>query len=143
MTAKTGKKDTETTLPITYAALISQHMLRPVRDAVDYANAAAVLDAMSGMELNSDQADYLEALSMLVEAYEDTQEEMDALHQPRGHALLVYLCEENTISAAALGRLLGVSRAQGSLLLKGKRNLTVAHARVLAERFAVTVETFL
>lgn len=43
--------------------------------------------------------------------------------------MLQYLCEENGPSGAELDRVLGVARAQASLLLKGERELTAAHTQ--------------
>ena len=76
-----GKKDTDMSiqtiqpkdLPKTYDGLMQEHMIRPIHDAVNYENACEVLDTLSGLDLNGEQAEYLEALSILVEAYEHEQ----------------------------------------------------------------------
>ncbi len=57
--------------------------------------------------------------------------------------MLRYLCEEHGINGVELGRILGVGRAQVSLLLKGKRNLTASHLQRLSERFKVSPELFI
>lgn len=97
---------------------------------------------MAGHDLNQDQEDYLEALSTLVEAYENEQHQEQHAKLSKGHRLLEYLCENNQIGGAELGRILGVSRAQGAYLLSGKRRLTVDHAVTLAKHFQVEPTLF-
>lgn len=128
-------------LPKTYGGLMREYMLRPIHDAVSYDNACTVLDVLSGLELNPEQAEYLEALSILVEAYESEMASIGGI-QVTGLDALRYLCEENGLSGGKLAELLGVSRALGVKLLSGERKLTVAHIGKLAERFRVSPELF-
>ncbi len=127
-------------LPRTYTGLLQLHMLRPIRDRVDLANACEVLDAMAGQPLNAQQEDYFEALATLVEAYE-------RLHVPppavKGLALLRHLLEANQMTASDLSRLLGRDRSLGVRILNGERQLTVAHIRKLSAHFGLTAEAFL
>lgn len=127
-------------LPETYEGLYRLHVLKPIHDSVGYDNACEVLDALSGLELNEDQAEYLEALSILVEAYEEDADESAGVS---GLEALRYLCEENNVSGGKLAEMLDVSRALGVKLLAGERNLTVAHIGKLSERFKVSPELFL
>ena len=127
-------------LPRNYQGLLALHMLRPIHDKIDYANALEILDSMAGQTLNRDQDDYFEALSLLVEAYETTH--LPGLPSKRGLPLLQHLVEENGMSAADLSRLLGTDRSLGVRILNGERNLTVDHARKLASRFQVPIAIF-
>ena len=127
-------------LPKNYQGLLALHMLRPIHDKVDYGNALEILDAMAGQNLNRDQDDYFEALSLLVEAYESAH--LPGLPSKRGLPLLQHLVEENGMSAADLSRLMGTDRSLGVRILNGERNLTVDHARKLAARFQVPMEIF-
>ncbi|WP_269523038.1 helix-turn-helix domain-containing protein [Coraliomargarita parva] len=127
-------------LPTTYEGLFRIHTLKPIHDSVGYENACEILDALSGLELNKEQSEYLEVLSILVEAYEKDCGEMAKVS---GVDALRYLCEENNLSGSKLAEMLGVSRALGVKLLAGERNLTIAHIGKLAERFKVSPELFI
>lgn len=129
-------------LPRTYEGLVHLHMLRPIHDEVELANATEVIDAMAGHKLNSDQAAYLEALSTLVEAYETEHHPIDD-SRITGLQALKYLLEENGMSAADLARLLGVDRSLGVRILAGERRLTADHLRILSKRFKVSADLFL
>ncbi len=135
--------DRNATLPATYTGLVKAFMPRPIHDQVGHDNTLAVIDAMAGRPLNDEQEEYLDLLSTLLEAYEDDllKDELESL--PRGLPMLQYLCEENDVNGAELGRILGVGRAQSSLLLKGERKLTVSHIQRLAEHFKVSAELFM
>jgi HTH-type transcriptional regulator/antitoxin HigA len=128
-------------LPKDYDRLLALHMLRPVRDPVDYANTMEILDAMAGFELTKDQEDYFEALALLAEAYET--EHLPSLPKVKGVKLLVHLLSERDKSAADLAKLLGVDRSLGVRLLNGERNLTVEHIAKLAEYFRLPAELFM
>lgn len=128
--------------PKTYAGLVHLHMLRPVHDEVDLANATEVIDALAGHKLNPDQEAYLEALSTLVEAYEEEHHPFDD-SKITGLQALKYLLEENGLSAAGLARLLGVDRSLGVRILAGERRLTADHLRILSKRFKVSADLLL
>jgi HTH-type transcriptional regulator / antitoxin HigA len=128
-------------MPRDYAGLVEMLPPRPVHDKVDLANATEVLDAMAGHDLTADQEDYLDVLSDLVEKYEQE-------HSPvrrRGSTpreRLAYLVDQAGMTASDLGRLLG-SRGLGSLVLRGRRQLSKTHIRILAEHFRLDAGYFL
>ena len=69
-------------------------------------------------------------------------------HYPRGKRvspveLLKYLMEQNSMNTTDLGELLGSGRGQASMILNGKRELSKANIRVLADRFKVSPAAFL
>jgi antitoxin component HigA of HigAB toxin-antitoxin module len=47
------------------------------------------------------------------------------------------------MSAADLSRILGTSRNLGAMILRGERQLTLAHVRTLAKHFCVSADLFL
>jgi len=128
-------------MPENYQALLSLHMLRPIRDKIDYSNALEVMNALAGHDLTEDQEDYFEALALLVEAYETSH--LPSLPNKRGLPLLRHLMEENKMSAASLSRVLDVDRSLGVRILNGERNLTIEHVKKLTARFLVPVQVFL
>ena len=129
-------------LPKTYNRLLAMHPLRPIHNDMELDHATAIIDILAGHELNADQTDYLDALSTLVEAYENAHHPLD---EPVlcGLDALRALLDDHGMSAADLARLLGVHRSMGSKLLKGERALTARHLSVLSARFKVSTDLFL
>lgn len=125
----------------TYADLVAILPPRPLHDAVDYDNAVEMMGNLIGYKLNADQEDYLEAIGVFVQRYEDEHDEtqVDTSHLS-GIDLLRHLLEANDMTGADLSRLLNASRMLGPMILRGERNLTLPHARVIAKRFHVSVE---
>ena len=120
-------------MPREYAGLVRVFPPRPIHDRVDLANATEVIDALAGHDLTPDQEDYLDVLSDLVAKYEESR---SPLRRARSTPLerLRYLMEQAGMTASDLGRLLG-SRGLGSLVLRGRRQLSKTHIRILAEYF--------
>ena len=120
-------------LPKDYAGLVRAFPLRPLHDRVDLKNATEIVDAMAGHDLTPDQEDYLDVLSDLVQKYEEA-------HWPVRRRSstplerLQYLVEQAGMTASDLGRLLG-NRGLGSLILRGHRQLSKTHIRILADHF--------
>lgn len=133
--SKTAIQNDFKALPRTYTELVAMLPPRPIHDDADLANATEVIDRLAGHALNADQEDYLEALSTFVEAYE---QERYPISDGRVSPLeaLKFLLDENGETASDLGRLLG-NRTLGSAILAGKRSLSKAHIKKLAERFKV------
>jgi HTH-type transcriptional regulator/antitoxin HigA len=129
-------------IPKTYSQLLAMHSLRPIHNDTELEHATAIIDMLAGHDLNADQADYLDVLSTLVEAYDNAH---DSLDDPTlcGLDVLRSLLAEHGMSAADLARLLGVHRSMGSKLLKGERALTARHLQMLGERFKVSAALFL
>ena len=132
-------KATEVTfksLPKEYGALCRVFLPRPIGDGIDYQNVSEVADAMAlhADEFTKDQEDYFDLLCSLLESYDAKQVKWPEIS---GVAMLKHLLVENGLHAADLSRLLGGSRNLGAMILRGDRNLTVPHIRILAERFGV------
>ena len=129
-------------LPNDYAALCRLLLPRPVRDTVDYENAAEMVEAMVlwHEDFTPDQRDYFDLLCSLIEDYD-----AEHVNWPKvaGLDVLKHLMAEHGMSPADLSRVLGASRNLGAMLLRGDRNLTLAHVRKLAEHFNVSPELFI
>jgi HTH-type transcriptional regulator/antitoxin HigA len=139
--SNTATKSNFRRLPRTYAALVAMLPPRPIHDDVDLANTSEMIDRLAGFDLNEDQEDYLEALSTFVEAYEAERFPIDDSRISPLDALKALLAEHD-MTASDLGRLLG-SRTLGAAILNGRRNLSKAHIKKLAERFKVAPGLFL
>src|SRR6266704_2879415 len=64
-------------VPKTYDQLLAMHPLRPIHNDAELDHATEIIDILAGHDLNADQADYLDVLSTLVEAYENTYYPLD------------------------------------------------------------------
>ncbi len=128
-------------MPKDYTGLCRLHMPRPIRDKVDFENIVEITDAMAGHSLTPDQDDYFDLLCRLVEDYE--KEHGPNAPKVSGLAALRHLLDEHDMSAADLARLLGVHRTLGAMILRGERQLTLAHVRKLSEHFSVSADLFL
>jgi HTH-type transcriptional regulator/antitoxin HigA len=138
---KTATKQDFRHLPTIYNALVAMLPPRPIHDDLDLANATAVIDRLAGFPLNPDQEDYLEAIATFVEAYEAEQFPVDDSQLTPLDALKTLLTEHG-MSASDLGRLLG-NRTLGTPILSGRRALSKAHIKKLAEHFKVEPGLFL
>ena len=97
---------------------------------------------IAGHRLTKDQEDYLEAISTFIEEYEN-KADPEPKKKPPAHEILRYLCQENGMSGAGLGRLLEVDRTLATRILRGERNLTVSHIQKICKRFKLSAERFI
>ena len=128
-------------IPEDYAALVAMLPPRPIHDDVELAGATEMIDRLAGFALNADQEDYLDALSTFVEAYEAAR---FPLEHPRITPLeaLKALLAEHGMNASDLGGLLH-NRTLGAAIVSGRRALSKAHVKLLADYFKVEPGLFL
>jgi HTH-type transcriptional regulator / antitoxin HigA len=128
-----------------YLKLVRKFPLRVIESESQYDAAIAFLEPLAirgEKDLNEGEADYLYALTSLVETYENE-------HYPIGpdrlkpNERLKWLADESGLSQAKLAKLLGVSQPLVSLILLGKRELTVAHIQRLSEYFHINPRYFM
>jgi len=124
-----------------YLRLVRRFPLRPLRNIKEYDIAASILDELVlRNNLSKGESDYLDALSTFVEAYDDEHFPIDTSHlNPLD--ILRFLMEQNDMTSADLGRVLG-SRSAASMILSGKRALSKTHIRKLAGRFKLDASAF-
>lgn len=118
----------------TYAGLMSTHLLRPIHDQVDAANAAEMIDLLAGHKLNGEQSDYLDLLSDLYEKWEDAQFPISAA---QGAKLLRLVLAERGEKAGDLARLLGIDPSLAYRILRGERQLTVPQIKMVARTYGL------
>src|SRR5712692_6864516 len=131
-----GKRQANRRPAPAYRALIDIFPLRPLRSERDYDAAVAVLDTLAVRpegSLDPGEQDYLDTLTMLVEAYDREHHDIGTQHRDP-LSMLKYLMQESGMTQADLGRLLG-NRASASLILNGHRHLSKSHIRTLADHF--------
>ena len=127
-----------------YMVLIDAFPLRPLRSVRDYNAAAAILDTLAVRaegSLDDGEQDYLDTLTLLVEACDREHFSLE-LEEGDPLAILKYLMRASGMTQPDLGRLLG-NRSLASLILNGHRQLSKAHIRKLAARFKVSPALFL
>ena len=139
--SKAATKGSFRRLPKVYAELVAMLPPRPIHDEVDLANASEMIERLAGFDLNGDQEDYLDALSVFVEAYEAERFPMEDTRMEPLEALKALLAEHG-MTASDLGRLLG-NRTLGAAILAGRRSLSKAHIKKLAAHFKVEPGLFL
>jgi len=129
-------------IPKTYRELCQAYLPRPIHDDAQDGEAAAMMNALAVFtRLNAEQRDYLDVLTEFVDKYDKGKK----IRWPKVSGLdaLKYLLEENGMNAADLSRILGTSRNLGAMILRGERQLTLAHVRTLAKHFSVSADLFL
>ena len=129
-------------LPKDYAGLCRLLTPRTIHDKVDFANVTEITDALAGHKLTADQEDYFDLLCRLIEDYEKEPAQFDTAKVTALDALQ-HLLDAHDLSAADLARPLDVHRTLGGMILRGERQLTLAHVRTLAKHFSVSADLFL
>ncbi len=127
-----------------YLDLISRFPLRAIRTDRDNAAAGKVLTHLLGRSsppLSEGESQYLDALIELATAYESRAYPTRS-KRASPIELVRYLMDENKMTIADLGKILG-NKTAASLVLSGKRELSKSHIRKLAARFKVNPGLFL
>ena len=142
LTHQTRRFASRADIPKSYRELCEFYLPRPIHDGAQDEEATAMMLALAGFtRLNAEQQDYLDVLTELVDEYD--QGKKIRSRKISGLESLKSLLEENGMSAADLSRILGTSRNLGAMILRGERQLTLAHVRTLAKRFRVSADLFL
>lgn len=120
--------------------------LRPIRDAVDLENAHEVMDRLAVINKPTrDQADYLDTLVLLTETFDEEENDaaIAAADKMSGLEMLKYVMENTQMTQAALARILGLTEAAVSMILRGTRSITAEHARTLGKYFKLDPGAFI
>ena len=129
-------------IPKTYRELCGLYLPRPIHDDAQDGEATAMMNALAVFtRLNAEQRDYLDVLTEFVDEFDKGKKVRWA--KISGVDTLKVLLEERGMSAADLSRILGASRNLGAMILRGERQLTLAHVRTLAKHFRVSADLFL
>ncbi|HOB73496.1 MAG TPA: helix-turn-helix domain-containing protein [Phycisphaerae bacterium] len=129
-------------LPRSFEALNRLRPLYVIHDEADYENAKVVADALVILDHPTEgQERYLETLLALMEAYEREHHAIDT-SSVKPLDVLKSLMQEHGMNGSDLGRLLG-TRQVGGAILRGERELSKEHIRILARHFNVSPALFL
>jgi antitoxin component HigA of HigAB toxin-antitoxin module len=127
-----------------YFQLVHEFPLRPIRGRAEYELAGRMLNRLLGRpngKLTRGERDYLDALVLLAADYDKKHSRFFPSKRTPQQALSDLAAEAN-IGPTELGRMLGTTHAMASLMLHGKRGITAASARALADYFKVDVGMF-
>ena len=142
MSVKAAKAIAAKDMPSRFADLVALLPPHVIRDETDYDNVIEFMDKLlARAKLTKGQTEFFETWTVLVGVYEDEHYAIDTTDKT-GLDALKYLLEQNSMTASDLGNLLG-NRSLGSKILRGERELSKTHLRILADRFKVDAGLFL
>ena len=126
-----------------YGRLLGKYRPRMIQSEEEFHRMAAELEVLDvieeSRELNAEERALQALLAHLCIEYEDR-----SVAPPTASPLdlLKFLMEQNSLRQADVVDVFG-SRAVASQVLSGKRDISKAHARRLADRFHLSVEAFI
>ncbi len=128
-----------------YLKLVRKFPLRPITTAAELETAHQVLRPLflrDESQLSAGESDYLGALALLVENYEQTHFSFPK-NASTPHERLRHLVQSAGMTPAELMKLLDISQPQASLIQSGKRELSKANVKRLAAYFKLDAAYFL
>lgn len=125
-----------------YMSLVERFPLRPIRNTRDYNRAGAILDTFVLRDLSAGERDYLDALTLIVEAYDNEHHPIPPDNRAP-HERLRALMETAGVSHAQLQKILGVAQSTVSMILNGDRGLSKSSVMKLANYFKLNPTFFL
>jgi HTH-type transcriptional regulator/antitoxin HigA len=142
MSIKAAKAVAARDMPGRFTDLVALLPPHVIRDEADYDNVIEFMDKLLARpKLTKGHTEFFETWSVLIGAYEDEHHAIETSHIS-GVDALKHLLEQNEMTASDLGVLLG-NRSLGSKILRGERELSKTHLRILANRFKVDAGLFL
>lgn len=125
-----------------YLELVRECPPRIIRSETEYERAIATLDRLSDLGLNrtADETDFLLALALFVERYE---EEHEPIPRATGLEMLRDLIETHAVTQSDVAAGTGLANSTISEILAAKRKLNVQHIAALARFFKVEPAVFL
>ena len=136
-----SKRELPENAPETYEELVRFYAPRKIHDRIAQQNATEIVDWLAVRAHTTDQVEFLDLISDLLEEYES---ELPTNLPPADRLeVLRHLVQENHISTRELGRILEVDHSVAARILKGTRSITVEHAKHLGARFKVDPHLFL
>ena len=142
MSTAEARRRTRAAVADDYLDLVRQFPLRPIRSVTEYDRAAAMLDRLVlRNDLSPGQQDYLDALTLMVEAYDVAHDAVRAGRTPlqRVRSLMAAA----GISRAQLGDIIGSRPAASMFLNEARKELSKPQIRRLAAHFRLNPGYFL
>lgn len=143
---KTANKRTEKTTD-DYMELIRRFPLRPIRSQAEYERAMKIYGELGDLaeagSISAGESDYLDVLVKLTRDYDQKHSSLLKNRKKTPPLeMLRHIVKEAGMNTVSLGELVGGS-GQASLILQGKRELSKANIRKLADYFHVSPALFI
>jgi HTH-type transcriptional regulator/antitoxin HigA len=124
-----------------YARVLARTLPRIIDSELEHARMLAEVEKLmdKGARRTAEEDAALDLMVSLIRAYEERHY---PLPEPTPREMLVYLMEQRRMRQADLVPIFK-SRGYVSDVIRGKRSISKAHARQLAEFFKVTADLFL
>lgn len=123
-----------------YFELVLEFPLKKIRNDPQHERAEAMVSKLIGTKLDSGSSEYLDALIVLVNSYEDEHHTVEEWATPQDAMRAVM--EANQLSQADIGRIIG-SESAVSMFLKGTRDLSKQQIKLLSARFKIDTTVFM
>ena len=133
---------TQTINPAEYGKLLARVLPQPIKTEREYDRIVAEagkLMARGEENLSPEESSLLEVMAILIENYD---REHHPVHRAAPHEMLAFLMEQRDLKPRDLWPVLE-SKSRVSEILSGKRAISRAQAKKLAEFFRVSAELFL
>jgi HTH-type transcriptional regulator/antitoxin HigA len=137
---KVAIKPSAPALPDTYIKLVKRFPLTHIRDDNHLVAAQDVIDRLLEQNLDKGAQEYLDALTDLVETYED---EHELIPDASESDVLRELMRANRLSQPRLAKKVGIAQSTISAVLNGTRSLTKSQVIALADFFHLSPAAFL
>jgi HTH-type transcriptional regulator / antitoxin HigA len=127
--------------PVAYGKLLAEELPQPIQNEREFDRMVARLEELdfAKQKQTPEEKALREILAALVEVYD---EEHHRVPEQPPHEMVKHLMEQRGLKQADLVPVLG-SRAQVSDLVNGKRGISKAQVKMLAEYFGVSPELFI
>jgi HTH-type transcriptional regulator/antitoxin HigA len=126
-----------------YMELFDEFPVRPIRNDKELEAVGRVMDRLAiqnEAELTRDEQDYLYAITLLVEAYEDAHHRIDTSKLTPAE-ITKFFMEQRDMTGADLAKVLG-SKAAASYVINGTRNPSRTQCVLLGRYFHVEPSLF-
>jgi HTH-type transcriptional regulator / antitoxin HigA len=133
-------KNITTTLPDSYFDLVKQFPLTHIRDGDHLDAALATLERLLEINLDDGEQEYVDALTDLIETYEDQHEPIPDASESD---VLRELMRASGLSQLKFAKKVGISQSTISAVLNGTRSLTKGQVVALAKFFHISPGAFL
>ena len=127
-------------LPDSYFDLVKEFPLVHIQDDNQLVRTQEFLDELLKRDLDEGGEAYLNALSDLIEIYEETHEPS---HDASPQDVLRELVDSSQLSQQALSKAVGIAQSTISAILTGDRKMTTDHIMKLSRHFHVSPAAFL
>ena len=124
----------------TYIELVQEFRLTSIKNDRQHARAVKIAERLMGTKLDKGAGEYLDALVILIGAYEDEHHPIDTSNVTPLD-MLKHLMENNNMGISDLGRIIG-SRSTASMILSGRRPISPEKSKLLEKRFCMKPGTF-